>query len=106
MVCFSRKAVQLAVWAIDGGVTVMGRDGSVGMVWWPLAAFWRADDVAGGHECVCFSMCDDDGCDVSQSFHFAFRGQRVAVLRFKLFQDEVGGSGASVGGCGGDVGVT
>ena len=75
---FRVKVVQLAVWAIDGGVTVMGRGGDVGMVWWPLAAFWRADDVAGGHECVCFSRCDDDGCDVSQSFHFSFRGQRVS----------------------------
>ena len=51
---FRVKVVQLAVRAIDGGVTVMGRDGNVGMVWWLLAAFWRADDVAGGHECVCF----------------------------------------------------
>ena len=56
---------------------VMGRVGSVGSVWWPLAAFWRADDVVGGHECVCFSMRDDDDGDVSQSFHFAFRGQRA-----------------------------
>ena len=55
----------------------MGRVGSVGSVWWPLAAFWRADDVVGGPECVCFSLRDGDGCDVSQSFHSTFRGQRA-----------------------------
>ena len=34
--------------------------------------------MVGGYEGVRFWMCDDDGCDVSQLLHFAFRGQRAS----------------------------